>query len=103
MRLLKSRSKNEYGLIRMGGSIGDSALFSCLGKAAGALDFDPMVLFKDGKPVRHPDITPSVSATPISKDMVNGILWCAWDQGRKGNMEGALDITQAMITYGKAQ
>lgn len=93
---------DQYGLVRMGGSLGDSALFSCLARVGGATDFDPMVLFLNGHPVRHPEIAPGISATPWSKDMTNGLLWCAYDVGRKGDKEKALEVTQALIDFGKA-
>lgn len=97
---------DSYGLAVMGGSIGDSALFSCLARVGGAATFDPMILFVGGKPRRHPDIAPSAPnaegkrGTPISKDMMNGILWCAYDVGLKGDKEKAHQITSALIAFG---
>ena len=101
--LIKAQA-DSYGLIRMGGSIGDSALFSCLARAAGALDFDPAVLFKDGKPLRHPDIKPDASGggSPISHDMVNGILWCLYDMHKRGDTDHAINLTKSMIDFGRA-
>lgn len=89
---------DEYGLFP---HVGDSALFSCLARAAGATDFDPSILFMDGgRPVRHPDIysdMPGHGAT-ISKDMVNGILWCLFTDEDK---ERALKLVTDMIEYGR--
>ena len=99
---LVSAQADSFGVMRMGGSVGDSALFSCLARVSGALTFDPMVFFVEGKPVRHPLIEPSVSATPVSKDMVNGLLWCAYDVGRKGDKVKTLEMTNAMIAFGRA-
>lgn len=98
---LVKASLDPYGLARMGGSVGDSALFSCLARVGGGADFDPAVLFVNGQPLRHPDIAPGVSRTPISKDMVNGILWCLWDVGRKGDKPHALTLSQEMISFGR--
>lgn len=108
-RPLVASGLDGYGLAVMGGSTGDSALFSCLARVAGGASFDPMVLFVEGKPRRHPTIRPSATpnasgslGTPISKDMVNGFLWCAWDVGRKGDKAHALRITQALIDFGRS-
>lgn len=101
-RPLVRSNMDEHGLAVMGGSIGDSALFSCLARAGGAADFDPAILFVGGKPVRHPDIAPGVSKTPISKDMVAGILWCLYDLHVKGDSDHANELVRAMIDFGKA-
>lgn len=93
---------DSHGLVNMGGSIGDSALFSCLARVGGAAAFDPAILLPGGKPIRHPDIAPGVSKTPVSKDMLNGILWCIWDVGRKGDMTHARDLVESLVTFGKA-
>lgn len=100
---------DSHGLVTMEGSIGDSALFSCLARAAGAAHFDPAILFVNGKPVRHPDIAPSASAgstgskgTPISKDMVSGVLWCLYDLHQRGDDDHASELVSAMIDFGKA-
>lgn len=99
--LIKAQA-DSYGLARLGGSIGDSALFSCLAYAAGALDFDPAILFTaDGKPIRHPEIAPGKSATPISKDMMNGIMWCLHTLGKR-DKDHALDLVSKWIAFGKA-
>lgn len=106
--LLKAQA-DKHGLMVMGGSIGDSALFSCLARVGGATDFDPAILIPGGKPLRHPDIKPSDVpnakgglGTPISKDMVDGIQWCLWDVGRKGDLEHARILAESMIAFGKA-
>jgi hypothetical protein len=85
----------------MGGSVGDSALFSCLARVSGAASFDPSILLPDGKPIRHPDISPEASKTPVSKDMLNGILWCIWDVGRKGDMSHARELVESITVFGK--
>lgn len=101
-RPLVASGVDGYGLVELGDSIGDAALFSCLARAGGGASFDPMVLFVDGHPVRHPDIAPGISKTPFSKDMTNGVLWCAYDVGRKGDMGKTLQVTQALIDFGRA-
>ncbi len=100
-RPLVKAQLDEYGLVRLEGGIGDSALFSCLARAGGAASFDPAILFVGGKPIRHPQISPSDSKTPISKDMVTGILWCLYDLHQKGNDDHARELVQAMISFGK--
>lgn len=98
---------DAHGLVVMGGSIGDSALFSCLARAAGAASFDPAILFVGGKPLRHPDIAPGTPGpdgrrgTPISHDMVDGHLWCLYDLARRGERDHAADLLRAMIEFGK--
>ena len=94
---------DSYGLVVMGhDAIGDSALFSCLARNAGVTDFNPEILFTpEGKPIRHPDISPKYSSTPISKDMVNGILWCLYDYSFE-NKSHALELVERMIKYGRA-
>lgn len=98
-----------HGLVRQGGSIGDSALFSCLARVAGAADFDPAILLRaTGQPVRHPDIAPGPPnaegkrGTPVSRDMVSGILWCFLDLQREGQAAEALALVTKMIDFGKA-
>lgn len=95
---------DENGLVVQGDSIGDSALFSCLARVAGAADFDPAILFRDGKPIRHPSMhpNPNGSRAPISKDMVNGHLWCLYDLYRKGDTDHGLELVSAMISFGKS-
>jgi len=100
-RPLVTKGLDDHGLAVMKGSIGDSALFSCLARVGGAATFDPAVLFTDGKPIRHPDINPGISDTPTSRDMVAGILWCLWDLHRKGETDHAIDLVQKMIAFGK--
>lgn len=107
-RPLVRENFDSYGLVVMGESIGDSALFSCLARASGAADFDPLILLKDGKPVRHPEHKPAElpnskgsRGTPISKDMVNGILWCAYDLIRNGDTDRASELLSQMIEFGK--
>lgn len=108
-RPLVRANLDSHGLVIMGGSNGDSALFSCLARAAGAVSFDPGILFKDGKPVRHPDHKPSATpnktgslGTPISKDMVSGVLWCLLDLHKRGDTDRAHQLVSAMIAFGKA-
>lgn len=108
-RPLVAEGLDHYGLAVMDGSVGDSALFSCLARVGGAATFDPQVLFRDGKPLRHPDIAPSETpnqrgsrGTPISKDMVNGILWCIWDVAHKGDRPHALELTSELIAFGRS-
>lgn len=110
--LIKAQA-DSHGLMLMGGSIGDSALFSCLAYAAGAADFDPAVLFTDeGRPLRHPDIYDNAPSpgepdyeqgkfTTISKDMVNGILMCLHTLG-KTDKPKALALVERMIAYGRS-
>jgi hypothetical protein len=94
-------AQDGHGLLAMGDSIGDSALFSCIAYAAGAIDFDPGVLFtSEGKPLRHPEISPAASKSPISKDMVNGIMWCLYTLA-KSNPSYAQGLTVKMIDYGR--
>lgn len=91
-----------YGLAVMGDSVGDSALFSCLARVGGAASFDPGILLRSsGQPIRHPDISPEISDTPTSKDMVNGILWCLYDLYRKGESGRALELVSKLISFGK--
>lgn len=94
------KQTDKYGLIRMGDSVGDSAIFSCLGRAAGVLSFDVDLLFDNGKPIRHPDIYdyPGIGS-PISKDQMSGILWCLLTHEDKAE---ALRLATAWIDYGKA-
>lgn len=102
-RPLIAAHADAHGLAVMGGSIGDSALFSCLGYVAGALTFDPAILFTaDGKPIRHPDIAPNADGkgTPISRDMVDGILWCLHSLVRT-DLPHAQDLLGRMIAFGK--
>lgn len=101
-RPLVTAQLDEHGLVTMGGSVGDSALFSCLARSAGAASFDPAILFVNGKPIRHPNIAPGISRTPVSKDMVSGILWCLYDLHKKGNTDHAKELVRAMIDFGKA-
>lgn len=91
---------DEHGLWVDKASIGDSALFSCLARVGGATAFNPAILFtKDGKPVRHPDIYLKQHAkTPISRDMVTGILWCLMDM--EDRIE-ARTLIAKMINYGR--
>lgn len=90
---------DERGLYNHGGKIGDSALFSCLGMMARQTSFDVNLLFtQEGKPLRHPDIKPDISKTPISKDMVSGILWCL----KVLDNPVALELIDKMINYGRA-
>lgn len=99
------------GPVVLDGSIGDSALFSCLARVGGATDVDPALFFVGGKPVRHPDIHPNFlpdgskwaggSDTPISRDMVQGLLWCLYDLDRKGDRDHAAELVAAMIAFGK--
>jgi len=110
--LLKAQA-DKHGLMVMGGSIGDSALFSCLALAAGAAEFNPAVLFtEDGRPLRHPDIYDSAPSpgepdyeqgkfTTISKDMVNGLLVCLHTYGKTHPTE-ARDLIEKMIRYGRS-
>lgn len=107
-RPLVAAQADAHGLMVMGGSIGDSALFSCLARVGGAASFDPAVLFKGGKPVRHPNIKPNEvpnakgkHGTPISKDMVSGVLWCLYDLHRKGDTAHAKELVEGMISFGK--
>ncbi len=100
--LLKAEA-DSYGLVRMGGSVGDSALFSCLALAAGAAEFDPSILFVNGKPIRHPEIAPGISKTPVSRDMVSGILWCMLDLHRRGDTDKAKKLLADMISYGRSR
>lgn len=97
---------DAHGLVRLGGSIGDSTLFSCLALVAGGANFDPVVfLTPEGKPLRHPEIAPDPtgkSSTPISKDMVDGFLWCVYAVGHKGDMAHARELTESLISFGKA-
>lgn len=104
---------DSYGLMVMDGSIGDSALFSCLAYAAGAAEFDPAVLFtEEGRPLRHPDIYDNAPSpgepdyeegkfTTISKDMVNGVLWCLHTLGKK-DKDKARSLVEKMIAYGRS-
>ncbi len=104
---------DSYGLMVMDGSIGDSALFSCLAYAAGAAEFDPAVLFtEEGRPLRHPDIYDNAPSpgepdyeegkfTTISKDMVNGILTCLHTLGKKDKAK-ARALVEKMIAYGRS-
>ena len=95
-----AKNVDSHGLVVIDGSIGDSAIFSCLARSAGAIKFDVSLLFTaKGKPIRHPDILPKVSKTPISRDMVEGILWCLLTHEDK---TVALDIISKMISYGRA-
>lgn len=100
---------DSHGAAVMGGSVGDSLLFSCLARVGGAADFDPAIFIRSGQPVRHPDIAPSETpsasggrGTPISKDMLDGLQWCIWDVGRKGDKPHALELAQAVISFGLA-
>ena len=105
-RPLVKAQADSHGLMVMGGSIGDSALFSCLARFSGAADFDPAILFRSGQPIRHPDYGPIVDGKktrgPISRDMVAGILYCLLDLHRDGDTDHALDLASAMIDFGKA-
>lgn len=83
------------------GTIGDSALFTCLAYAADMIEIDPVFFFTpEGKPVRHRDINETISDAPISKDMVNGILWCLYKLGKK-EKDKALALISKMIDYGR--
>lgn len=103
--LYKQQSKaayDDYGLYAPGGHIGDSALFSCLAYNADLTKFDIGLLFRDnGMPRRHPDISKEHSATPISKDMVSGILWCLYKL-QKTDPDYAVALTSKMIKAGKS-
>lgn len=92
-------SLDSHGMVLMDGSKGDSALFSCLAYSAGLASFDVEILFDNGKPLRHPDISPADSDTPISRDMVQGIAWCLYSLGEKDRAK-ALSLTKKMIEYG---
>jgi hypothetical protein len=76
-QLKAAEELDEYDMVSLDNSIGDSALFSCIGMASGLvlLDLD-LIITKEGKPLRHPQISPKVAKTPVSRDMVVGLLWC---------------------------
>jgi hypothetical protein len=99
-RVLVEEQLDQQGLWVDKVSIGDSALFSCLALVGGAASFNPSILFtKDGKPIRHPDIyLKRDSKTPISRDMVTGILWCLMEMDH----EEARMLISKTISYGKS-
>lgn len=100
-RPLLAEQLDRHGLVVLGSSIGDSALMSCMARFGGVTKFDVSLLFTaEGKPLRHPDISPGYADAPISKDMVNGILWCLYDIGREDKAK-ALELVERMISYGK--
>lgn len=90
---------DEFGAIRLSGSIGDSALFSCLGLASGWLEFNPGIFFENGKPLRHPLIYENPGSTPVSKDVMAGLLWCLYSISET---VASRAIIEKWITYGKA-
>lgn len=104
VNLYRAEGKKYFdskGLYHHKGSVGDSALFSCLAYAGGVTTFDPSVFFTpEGKPLRHPDITPKDANAPISKDMVSGLLWCMYKLG-KTDPQKALGLINKMIDYGR--
>ena len=58
-------------------SVGDGLLFTCLRYWSGAGNVTPFDAIRaDGRPLRHPLIQPGVSATPFSRDMFVGLLYC---------------------------
>lgn len=87
------------GLVLMAGDLDDSALFSCLAYAAQAVDFDVSLFFDHGKPLRHPDVSPDNAASPTSKDMQQGLLWCLYAMPDRAE---ALAIITEWIDYGLA-
>lgn len=90
---------DEYGLVRMLGDVGDSALFSCLAMVSGAAVFDVGILLRGGKPIRHPLIYhfPNKDA-PISRDHMLGILICLRFYPDK---DYALKLITNWINYGR--
>ena len=75
---LSSLEADSYGMYRVGGSVGDSILFSCIRQYATGQRVNVLKSFNsDGLPIRHPDAGPDDAATPISRDMILGFMLCA--------------------------
>ena len=78
---------------------GDSMLFSCLNGASGLeVEYWNAVL-SDGRPLRHPLITPEDSLTSWSKDMMIGYLFCLYTDEDKNR---AQELIKRTIEYGRA-
>lgn len=72
--------KDSYGFVT---PKGDSLLFTCLANFAGSTaDYTKALV--DGRPIRHPEITSADSSTPISKDMMMGVMYCAYSARDSG-------------------
>lgn len=108
---------DSYGLWESD-SNGDSAVFSCLARVGGGADFNPRILLsaagqlgrhaslwddREAWKADHCDYPPKdkkSSCTPVSKDMMNGFLWCLVDYGDE-DKPAALDLTKLLISFGK--
>ena len=67
-----TKFQDSYGFLA---PKGDSLLFTCLYNfTGGGVNYRPAVV--NGRPLRHPEITPADSKTPISRDMMEGLLYC---------------------------
>ena len=56
---------------------GDALLFTCLRYWGGDRTVTPFsAITETGRPLRHPEISPQISATPFSRDMFLGLLYC---------------------------
>lgn len=101
---LTAQVPDEYGFVH---SVGDGLLFTCLRYWAGDAKINPFAAIgDDGRPVRHPTLLKTVpdkdrSATPFSKDMFVGLLYC-FDTLAKTDRAKFAELTQRVAAYGKA-
>lgn len=78
-------ARDSYGMFRPDDSVGDSILFSCLHQFATGEQIDFMGSFsEEGLPIRHPEVGPADTASPISRDMIVGFMLCALSSPDKG-------------------
>lgn len=90
---LSKSHQDRYGMFE---PVGDSILFSCLYQFAGGADVDALSSFSQlGAPIRHPEVGPEHSATPVSRDMVIGFMYCALSSA-----EGR-EIMQRLVNFGQ--
>ena len=90
---------DKYNMIAGPGKTGDSLLFSCLGEYATGIRVDlESTITPEGRPLRHPEISPEISKTPISRDMVIGLMFCLINRPSSE----ALPILEKLISFGRS-
>ena len=93
-------SQSSQGLDEFGfyDHIGDSLLFTCLLNASGGSTDISQAVLPSGRPLRHPNISPEISRTSFSKDMMVGYLVCMWVMSE----QKSLPLIESLIKHGRS-